>query len=133
MLKKSTGLKSQRRFNTELKYAQIFNYISPKIISANEETLEIIYREINQEREWVNKDLYEIGQILAEIHLENMKIVIFWPERLFLRFNERPEYQGLLQLYQFRDLIKEVKTGTIHGDFRLRNILKDDKEIKITD
>ncbi|KKQ91969.1 hypothetical protein A2574_01840 [Candidatus Shapirobacteria bacterium RIFOXYD1_FULL_38_32] len=72
-----------------------------------------------------------IGGHLALIHRKCQKYSNVWPLGILERYNIIEKYSELIT--SSKERIASPKIGLTHGDYRLRNILKDEEKIYISD
>jgi hypothetical protein len=129
-VKKIRGKGSGEKFFNEIFFNRLFHNISVPIIKIEAETGQIRYKKINNEV-ITNSDLVKIGENLATIHGQCMTLCEIWPSKFLERYSSQEKYSGLIK--DLQEGIGKVKVGWVHGDYRLRNMLKERGRIYVTD
>jgi len=129
-VKHFTGKNMDKRFFGELFFNRLFNEFTPQIIDVDKKLRSIFFKKIKTSK-FSYIDSYNIGKLLATVHNRCCLVIGVWPQNIMQKYKPFPEIDSQLSLLQKE--IKKIRVGFIHGDFRLRNILKDGQKLLFTD
>ncbi len=130
LIKQIKGDRVEKRYFNEVFFNQLFSTISVPLLRTNLQLKQITLKKINKES-LNNSDLKIIGEHLALIHRKCQTLSSVWPPGILDRYNAQKKYSDLIN--SSKEKVTKPKIGLTHGDYRLRNIMKDKKKIYISD
>lgn len=123
-LKQFEGDRAQKRYQNEIRCAQMFPLITPSVVSRDDKNLRLEFELLRGDNTaFTRSGLVAIGRTLAQIHKQGGVESGEWVESGLLSRYQATSSSPLRERYQsVKGKIETPRYSLTHGDYRRRNI-----------